>query len=190
MNFLKPIFFWQPQKDWLRWFEQSSTRKKILIFLNYIIWFFFFYISYLLIKRDANIFWQILIATIIAEFVERFLKSKIYWRRPLFKKKDVLPPGLVKKWYKTGSFPSGHTIKTLYFLLFIIQYQVFSVPLFLSIVSPLLFFRVIVGFHYPIDIFGGAITGVLVWLISKPIVFPIFLTKIIQSIFNFVFFVK
>lgn len=190
MNFLKPILFWQPQKDWMRWFEHTPIRKKILILLNYIIWLFFFYISFLLVKKDANIFWQILIATIVAEFVERFLKSKIYWRRPLFEKKDPFPVGLVKKWYKTGSFPSGHTIKSLYFLLFIIQYHVFSVPLFLSIVSPLILFRVIVGFHYPIDIIGGAATGVLVWLISKSIVFPIFLTKIIETIFNFIFFIK
>lgn len=190
MNLIKSFFFWQPKKDWLLWFEESLLRKKILIILNYIIWLFFFYLSYLLIRKNANIFWQIFIATIIAEFFERFLKGKIYWRRPLFEKKDNLPPGLVKKWYKTGSFPSGHTIKAVYFLLFIIQYQVFSIPLFLSIVSPLLFFRILVGFHYPIDMFGGIITGSAIWLLSKGIVFPLFLTKIIKTIFNFVFFIK
>ena len=190
MSFIKSLLFWQPKKDWLLWFEQNLLRKKILIILNYVIWIFFFYVSYLLIRKNANIFWQILIATIIAEVFERFLKSKIYWRRPLFEKNDNLPPGLVKKWYKTGSFPSGHTIKSLYFLLFIIQYQIFSVPLFLSIVSPLLFFRIFIGFHYPIDMFGGIITGSLIWLLSKWIVLPVFLTEIFRTIFNFVFFIK
>lgn len=190
MNSIKSFFFWQPKKDWLVWFEETRTKKRVLIVLNYIIWLFFFYISYLLIKKDVNVFWQILIATIVAEVVERFLKGKIYWRRPLFEKKDKLPPGLVSKWYKTGAFPSGHTIKTLFFLLFIIQYHVFSVPLFLTIVSPLLFFRVFIGFHYPIDIFGGALAGIVVWLLSKWIVFPIFLTQIVKNIFNFVFFIK
>lgn len=187
---LKKILFWQPKKDWLRWLEQSSLGKKALIFFNYIIWFFFFYISYLLIKKNANIFWQILIATIVGEGLERFLKNKIYWRRPLFNREDKTPSGLVDSWYKTGSFPSGHTIKAVYFLLFILQYQVFSIPLFLSIVSPLLIFRVIVGFHYPIDIIGGVIAGWLMWFLSKGIVFPIFLTEIIRTIFNFVFFIK
>jgi len=190
MNFFKSFLFWQPKKDWLTFFKQSSLRKTILIVLNYLIWILFFYLSYLLIRKDTNIFWQIFIATIIAEAVERFLKSKIYWRRPLFKKNNDLPPGLVNKWYKTGSFPSGHTIKTFYFLLFIIQYQVFSVPLFLLIVLPLLFFRVFIGFHYPVDIFGGALTGFFIWLSSNWIIFPILFTNIIRTVFNFVFFIK
>lgn len=186
----KIFLFWQPKKDWIIWFEQSLLKKKILIFLNYIIWFFFFYISYLLIKKDTNIFWQLFFATIVGEIVERLLKKKIYWRRPLFEKNDSLPPGLVNKWYKTGSFPSGHTIKVIYFLLFIIQYQVFSVPLFLSIVSPLLFFRVVIGLHYPVDVFGGAVIGWIIWLSSKWIIFPVFLTEIVRVIFNFAFFIK
>jgi len=190
MNLIKNVLFWQPKKDWLRWLEQTSFGKKCLIFLNYIIWIFFFYISYLLIRKNVNIFWQILIATLVAEVFERFLKSKIYWRRPLYNRKDKTPPGLVNSWYETGSFPSGHTIKAVYFLLFIIQYQIFSIPLFLLIVLPLLFFRIIIGFHYPIDMIGGVITGFLIWLLSKWIVFPIFLTGIIKNIFNFVFLIK
>lgn len=189
MNFLKSVFFWQPKKDWLIWFEKTKTKRKLLVFLNYVIWLFFFYLSYLLIKKDPNIFWQLFIATIIAEFFERFLKSKIYWRRPLFEKNDNLPPGLVTKWYKTGSFPSGHTIKSLYFFLFIIQYQIFSVPLFLSIVTPLLFFRILIGFHYPIDMLGGILSGFVIWLLSKSIVLPVFFTEIVKTIFNFVFFI-
>lgn len=190
MNKSKKFLFWQPKKDWLRLFEKSSLGKKALIFLNYIIWLFFFIVSYFLIRKDANIFWQILIATIIAEFIERFLKCKIYWCRPFFTRQDTTPTGLVDRWYKTGSFPSGHTIKAIYFLLFIIQYSVFPVPLFLLIVLPLLSFRVIIGFHYPIDMFGGVFFGWLIWLLSKWIMFPLFLTQIIKTVFNFIFFIK
>lgn len=187
MAFKKSILFWQPKKDYLRYFELNSNRKKTLIVLNYLIWVFFFYLSYLLIKESTNVFWQILFATIIAEFFERFIKSKIYWRRPLFEKKDKLPTGLVSSWYKTGSFPSGHTIKAVYFLLFILQYQVFPLPLFLLIVLPLLFFRIIIGFHYPIDIIGGAIVGFVVWLSSSWIILPNTLTQFIKNTFNFIF---
>jgi len=189
MSFFKSFLFWQPKKDWLRWLEKSLFGKKCLIFLNYIIWIFFFYISYLLIKKDTNIFWQIFTATIVAEVFERFLKSKIYWRRPLFNRKDKTPPGLVDSWYRTGSFPSGHTIKTVFFLLFIIFSGAFSTPLFLVITIPLLTFRVLVGFHYPIDILGGIIFGILIWVVTKNIVFPDALNNIIQTIFNFVFFI-
>lgn len=184
------FFFWQPKRDWLLWFEQTLFREKVLIFLNYIIWFFFIFVSFLLVKKDINIFWQLFIATVVGELIERYLKNKIFWRRPLFEKKDNLPPGLVTNWYKTGSFPSGHTIKAFYFLLFIIQYQIFSVPLFLSIVIPLLFFRILIGLHYPIDILGGIIIGWIIWLFSKWIIFPNILNNIIQTIFNFVFFIN
>jgi len=183
----KTFLFWQPKNDWLFFFEAKAYREKILVILNYLIWLFFFYLSYLLIRSDTNIFWQILFATVIAEFFERLLKSKVYWQRPLFKRKDRLPHGLVSNWYQTGSFPSGHTIKAVYFLLFILQYQVFPLPIFLLIVSPLLIFRVLVGFHYPIDILGGIISGFLVWFPSSFINFPDNINKIVKLIFNFIF---
>jgi len=190
MNLIKSILFWQPTTDYLRWFQENILGKKILIILNYIIWLFFFYLSYLLIKNNSNVFWQILFATIIAEVVERFVKSKVSWRRPMFEHKDKTPVGLVDSWYKTGSFPSGHTIKAIYFLLFILQYGVFSPLIFAVVVVPLLTFRIIVGFHYPIDMLGGIIIGILVWLFSAWIVLPLFLTQIVKNIFNFVFFIK
>ena len=77
MNLTKSILFWQPRIDYLPWFESNSFRKKILVVLNYIIWLFFFYISFILIKSDINIFGQILMATIIAEIIERYLKVKL-----------------------------------------------------------------------------------------------------------------
>jgi len=186
----KHFLFWQPKKDYLRWFQKNIFCKKVLIFLNYVIWLFFFFISYLLIKTNTNIFWQILFATVVAEVVERFIKSKVYWRRPMFEHKDKTPVGLVDSWYKTGSFPSGHTVKAVYFFLFILQYQVFSPFVFLIIVIPLLSFRILVGFHYPIDMLGGLVVGCLIWLLSKGIIFPQPATEIIQSIFDFIFFIK
>ncbi|MCW1949654.1 MAG: phosphatase PAP2 family protein [Candidatus Shapirobacteria bacterium] len=187
---IKEVLFWQPRTDYLRWFEENILGKKILIILNYIIWLFFFYLSYLLIKKDTNIFWQILIATFIAEIIERFVKRKISWCRPMFKRKNKTPTGLIDGWYKTGSFPSGHTIKASYFLLFIHQYQIFSPAIFLLIVIPLLSFRVIVGFHYPIDMVGGLIIGAIVWLLSMWVIAPDLLNQIIKTIFDLVFFIQ
>ena len=190
MNVTKSILFWQPRIDYLPWFESNSFRKKILVVLNYIIWLFFFYISFILIKSDINIFGQILMATIIAEIIERYLKSKINWRRPLFNRNNQTPFGLVDRWYKTGSFPSGHTIKAVYFLLFIIQYQIFSPVIFLLIVIPLLTFRVVIGFHYPIDILGGLIVGVFIWFLVREITFPLFFNQLVQSVFDFIFYLS
>lgn len=187
MRFLKSIFFWQPRNDYLRLMTKNTFGKKSLIILNYLIWLFLFYISYLLIKSQTNIFWQILLATIIAEIFERLIKAKVFWKRPLFKRKDPVPDGLVKKWYETGSFPSGHTSKAVFFLLFIIQYQTINPMLFLAVTVPLLFFRVMVGFHYPIDLLGGLVVGLTSWILVHQLVFPPFLVESIRRIFNFVF---
>ncbi len=183
------ILFWQPQRDYLRSLSHTLWGKKTLVVLNYLIWFYLFYVSYRLIKTDANIFWQIAIACIIAEVIERLLKAKIFWKRPLFEHRDQIPPGLVKKWYQTGSFPSGHTSKAVFFFLFILHYHVMSPIIYLLITIPLLLFRVLVGFHYPIDMLGGLIVGISSWLVVYQLTFPRFLIESIHKIFNFVFFI-
>jgi membrane-associated phospholipid phosphatase len=172
------LLFWQPQTDYLRRMSSSKFGRISLIVLNYAIWVFFFYLSYLLIKNNFLTFWQLLFATILAETIERLVKKKIFWRRPMFLRHDVTPPGLVDKWYRSGAFPSGHTIKATFFLLFIIQYPIFSIPMFLVICLSLLFFRVFIGFHYPIDVLGGIIIGILIWLICHLINLNIFSTLI------------
>lgn len=186
----KSLLFWQPKTDYLRQLSSSSFGRPILIFLNYAIWIFFFYISFLLIKTNFQYFWQLLFITIIAEVIERTIKKRIYWRRPMFLRHDKTPLGLVDKWYRSGAFPSGHTIKAAFFALFLLQNPVFSIPIFFLISLSLLFFRVMVGFHYPVDIVGGAIIGILIWIpchlisISSPISFYL------ESIFNTLFFIK
>lgn len=182
--------FWQPKIDYLKLILSKKSTTYLLAVTNYLIWIFLFYISYLLIKKNINVFWQIFFATAISEIVERVLKSKVYWRRPLFNKNDRTPPGLVDKWYQTGSFPSGHTIKAVYFFLFVLQYQIFPPETFLAICIPLLLFRIFIGFHYPIDMIGGAAIGGIMWLVSNWIIFPQYLNNFIKIIFNFVFFIK
>jgi membrane-associated phospholipid phosphatase len=184
------LLFWQPLKDILKLLNQSRLGQILVIFLNYSIWGYFFYLSFLLIRHQTNTFWQLLIATITAELIEKFGKSHCLWRRPMYERHDPTPVGLVDRWYKTGSFPSGHTMKAAYFLLFILQYQVHDLRAFLTIVIPLIFFRVLVGFHYPIDIYAGSVIGMVVWYLTKSIVFPPALTEFVRVIFNFVFLIK
>ena len=184
------FLFWQPQKDYLKIFDHSIFGEIGLIICNYSIWVFFFIVSYLLIRYDINFFSRLFFATLVAELIERYLKKQKIWIRPMFNRRSVAPIGLVNSWYYSGSFPSGHTIKMVYFLLFIISTQVISIPLFLIITIPLLTFRVLVGFHYPIDMIGGVIIGIILWFLSKDIIFPDFLNNFIQPIFNLIFFIK
>ncbi len=187
---LKKFIFWQPKKDYLVVFDHDFFGKISLIIFNYSIWLFFFFISYKLIRFDINFFGRLFIATSVAEIIERFLKRQKYWIRPMFNCRSVAPVGLVNNWYYSGSFPSGHTIKTVFFLLFIISTQVISIPLFLIIVIPLLTFRVLVGFHYPIDMLGGILFGIIIWFITRNLFFLDFFNEIIRTVFNFVFFIK
>jgi membrane-associated phospholipid phosphatase len=186
----KSILFWQPKTDYLRLLSNSKFGRPILIFLNYAIWLFFFYLSYLLVRNDFAIFWRLFFATFIAELIERLIKRTIFWRRPMFLRHDQTPIGLVDKWYRSGAFPSGHTIKATFFFLFLIQFPVFPLSLFLIICLSLLFFRILVGFHYPIDLLGGIVIGYLIWLPCHLINFSFFLNPYLQLIFNTIFFVK
>jgi membrane-associated phospholipid phosphatase len=186
----KELLFWQPKKDYFKHFCQFSGGRFILVATNYVIWIFLFYLSYLLIRKDLNIFGQLLFATVLGELIEKYLKTKKIWHRPVHKNKNTIPSGLIKHWYTNGSFPSGHTIKAVFFFLFIIQYQVFNPVLYWAIVLPLLSFRVVVGLHYPIDVLGGAIMGVGLYFLALPIRLPPIVNNLIEKIFNFIFYVR
>lgn len=164
MDFLKQILFWQPKKAHI-----NRLDKNLIVAINYIIWPFLGYISLLLIIKNPHTFWQLLIATIIGEIIEKVGKKHphISWKRPFIDKKHKVPKGLISSWYEHGSFPSGHSIKAAYFLMFIIQYQSFSPIIYCFIVLPFLIFRVIIGFHYPIDMLGGATIGLLLWRLTS-----------------------
>ena len=155
------MLFWQPKKDLLRVLLKLPHGLALLLFLNYLIWPFLGLMALILILDFPRRFWLILLATGFAELIERLIKAKIFWQRPLYRRHDSTPPGLVERWYKTGSFPSGHTAKASFFFLFLLTSRLFPLPLYLLITLPLLAFRVLVGFHYPVDIIGGCLVGLI-----------------------------
>ncbi|HEX8923275.1 MAG TPA: phosphatase PAP2 family protein [Patescibacteria group bacterium] len=180
-------FFWQPKKLYLNQILALEYGNMVMVLLNYFIWFFLLFISYLLVSRSANAFWQILLCTVVGEIIEKYGKKYGLWKRPIYALHQDAPPGLVSRWYATGSFPSGHTIKAAYFFLFVTQYGVMNPLVYLLVTLPLIIFRVLVGFHYPLDILGGLVIGWLLWLLTHGLVFPEFLNTIIIYLYHFVF---
>ncbi len=190
MSSFKSLFFWQPKKDYLRILLANPFGHRLILFLNYALWPFLFFICWIHIFEDANIFWQILTSIIFTEIIERIAKHSFFWKRPLYERRDHLPTGLVKRWYIGGSFPSGHMVRVAYFLFLVLQYSIFNPFLFLVYTLPLMIFRVLVGFHYPIDLLGGIFIGFLAWFFTHTLVFPDHLNFLIRSVFDIVFFVK
>lgn len=184
---LKQYLFWQPPLDLLSILLTAKSGRFLFIILNYFIWPFLAYLSFILVTTNPNIFWQILSALVLSVLIEYSLKSFLPWKRPISQTKNVLPFKLEQRWALRGSFPSGHTAKTLIYFLFITQYHVFSPITFLLINIPLIASRIILGLHYPIDILGGLLTGWTVWLVIRYITFPPILTNLVRDILNLIF---
>ena len=191
LSIINKFLFWQPQKDFFKKTTQYKYGNQLLIVINYTIWVFLFFVSYFLIKKDINIFWQLFFATLIGEIVEKILKIKSFWKRPLHINNNTLPDGFLKSWYRKGSFPSGHTIKAVFFFILLLQTQIIILPFwFLMVAIPLVSVRVFLGLHYPIDVLGGIIIGFIIGAIFTQIQFPLFLNNFIKPIFNFIFFIN
>jgi undecaprenyl-diphosphatase len=185
------FLFWQPPTDWFKVISQKKHGSIFLVFFNYFLWLFLFYVSYKLIKQNTNLFWQLLVATVFSEVIEKLLKKQVLWRRPIHLRDNCVPNSMIQSCYKHGSFPSGHSIKIAFFFVFILQNSgSFPVLPYSVITLFLAFSRVILGLHYPIDLLGGFIIGGILGMSIGQINFPIFLIEFIRPIFNFIFFIK
>lgn len=184
------FLFWQPKGNFYERIDHIKYKRFLILFFNYFLWIFLFFVSYLMIKKDIQYFWKLLFASLVTELMEKFIKSKKMWLRPLFYKKIPIGKNLFQCNYNKGSFPSGHTAKVTYFFLMLWIVQVINPFLFIIICIPLLVFRIFFHFHFPIDLAGGLLVGVVGWIISKDVVIISPLTSLVRNIFNIVFFIN
>lgn len=123
----------------------------------------------LFLAKNYKKYWPLVVKAIGAAIVSRFVITEIIrwiWERPRpFVENNV---NLLISHEATGSFPSGHA--AFYFAIAAVVYFynkkagiAFFATAFLMGIA-----RVFVGVHWPTDILGGAVVGIITgWLVVK-----------------------
>ena len=181
----KEFLFWSIGKNKLNEIYSNLNLQFYLGLVNYGMWIYLGFVSYVLIYAKPSLFWNLLIAVILGEVLEKILKKLNWWKRPCYELTGKVPVGFLKAWYTNGSFPSGHTLKAVYYFIYLLAQPVFSLPVFLLMSICLIAIRIYVGLHYPIDVLGGVILGVFVWYISSRFVSPEIVTNLVSQLIHF-----
>jgi len=136
--------------------------NSISIFLSeYLIWSSVFIIPYLFIKKEPHDLIRIVVTVVMVFTVSEILKTLVSAPRPFveggFKPLINVP---LREYY--ASFPSGHAsfMAALATAAFFTDKAVGVV--FFVIAALVSLGRVLVGVHFPIDVFGGLGIGVLI----------------------------
>lgn len=135
-------------------------------FARYGIVFFFFTFIYLIYKRKIHAFLNALLAMGVAGLVD--LIMYIAWRRPrpFITYASLVNPQTGGMYVDSSSFPSSHT-----YIVFAIATSVYvfghkKLGVFLYILAIFVAIgRIGAGLHYPSDVIGGALLGVLSGLV-------------------------
>jgi len=119
---------------------------------------FIFAALYLFLKKDRGTFVQIVLGVAFVNVLSMIAQTLIPEQRPYIG--AGFSPGIIT--LNTGSFFSGHTAS-----LFVLGTVLWSRSKRLSIFSFLIglmvgYLRVVIKVHYPIDIAGGIVFGILV----------------------------
>jgi undecaprenyl-diphosphatase len=118
--------------------------------------------------RRPWLFLQVAVADFAAQLLSRALKQAIGRARPstLFAE----PKPLVHAPHD-ASFPSGHAASSFACATILAFYAPRAAPAFFVLAAAIGWSRVYVGVHYPLDVLGGALLGVLIaialrWLLG------------------------
>ena len=141
---------------------KSPITDRIFIFLaDYLPYVLGLVFLILLFRTSMNLRWRLIITTAVSAFFARFIITEIirflYHRPRPFSVWHVTQLVSENKW----SFPSGHAVFFFAVAASIYIYNkkwgiLFYIAAFLISVA-----RVVAGVHYPTDIIGGAIIGIL-----------------------------
>jgi len=170
-NPLSKFLFWQPSTNFFQIISRLRHGSFLLLFLNYSPWLIVLWATFSLTLIKGDLIFQIFLAMVLSEVIEKIIKLKNLWSRPMEKKGDKLPKGFIQSWYKTGSFPSGHAIKAVFFTLLLLFIKPPHYALIILLLNSAALVRVFLSLHYPIDFIGGSFLGAGIYYLSTLIPF-------------------
>jgi undecaprenyl-diphosphatase len=120
--------------------------------------------------RRPWLFLQVALADFVGQLISYGLKQEIDRERPSLV--YPTPKPLVHTPHE-GSFPSGHATTSFACATILSLHAPRAAPAFFLLAAAVAWSRVYVGVHYPLDVLGGAVLGVLVaialrWLLAVP----------------------
>ncbi|MEX0587192.1 MAG: phosphatase PAP2 family protein [Patescibacteria group bacterium] len=134
----------------------------MVIFLaQYLTYAVFLVIPYLWIRRERHDLVRILVTVVAAFAVSEALKSFLSLPRP-FVAEDFEPLIAVSQRDFYGSFPSGHTVFLAALGAAVFFTEKIPGTLIMLLAAAVGIGRVMAGVHYPVDILGGFLIGVIV----------------------------
>jgi len=125
-----------------------------------VVWVFIACILFLLNrKRGHEIVFNTLLAVIFSSFLNDLLLKTVFYReRPYLALQDVHHLGT--SWHNS-SFVSGHTASSFAAALVLSSFFPKFSALFIALALGIAYSRIYVGMHYPSDIIGGVIIGII-----------------------------
>ncbi len=111
--------------------------------------------------RRPWLFFQVALADFAAQLISYGLKQEIGRERP--SAVYAAPKALVHVPHD-GSFPSGHASASFACATMLAFYVPRAAPALFLLAAGIAWSRVYVGVHYPLDVLGGAVLGVLIAL--------------------------
>jgi undecaprenyl-diphosphatase len=136
---------------------------KVFIYLGarFLIWFFIFIFIYLIYKKDYRASALMAVSLVVALAVDYLIN--VFYVRP---RPFTTYPELTKHlnlWTDFLSFPSGHTITAFAMAASIFFSSYKKLGLILILTSLVIgFCRIAAGVHYPTDVIGGIVLGVII----------------------------
>ena len=116
-------------------------------------------LAYVLLNHDAQFGWSLTSVIAINALIYRYLKRYTVRRRPFVYRDDITQGTRALDEF---SFPSGHTLHAVGILVVLFAFAPWAALSLLPIVLLIMVSRVVLGLHYPSDVFVGAVLGIAV----------------------------